>query len=91
MKPSPTIPKNENGQFPIPDLEPSETNEPVEEYVDKVKACVAKRGIDIAFNEDFQDSSIEKKASPSSPGITNMLPGTWSYLLEATFQSEVER
>ena len=56
----PTIPKNESGQFPIIDLEPSESKEPVEEYVDKVKACVTKRGIDIAFNEDFQDISIEK-------------------------------
>ena len=56
----PTIPKNSSGPFPIPDLEPSASNEPVEEYVAKIEACVARYGIDIAFNEEFQDISKEK-------------------------------
>ena len=56
----PTIPKNSSGPFPIPDLEPSASNEPVEEYVAKIEACVARHGIDIAFNEEFQDISKEK-------------------------------
>jgi len=56
----PTIPKNSRGPFPIPDLEPSASNEPVEEYVAKIEACVEQHGIDITFNEDFQDLSKDK-------------------------------
>ena len=56
----PTIPKNSSGPFPIQDLEPSASNEPVEEYVAKIEACVKQYGIDIAFNEEFQDISKEK-------------------------------
>ena len=56
----PTIPKSMQGPFPISDLEPSDANEPVEEYVAKIEACVERHGIEIAFNEDFQDISIEK-------------------------------
>ena len=56
----PTIPKSMNGPFPITDLEPDASNEPVEEYVAKIEACVEKHGIDIAFNEDFQDITKEK-------------------------------
>lgn len=56
----PTIPKTSSDPFPIPDLEPSASNEPVEEYVAKIEACVERRGIDIAFNEEFQDLSKDK-------------------------------
>lgn len=56
----PTIPKTIDDPFPIPDLEPSGSNEPVEEYVSKIEACVARHGIHIAFNEEFRDISREK-------------------------------
>jgi thioredoxin reductase len=56
----PTIPKSMSGPFPISDLEPSSSNEPVEEYVANIKACVEKHGIEIACNEEFQDISKDK-------------------------------
>ncbi len=56
----PTIPRSESGPFPIPELEPSADNEPVEEYIAKIEACVQKLGIEIRFNEDFQDLVKEK-------------------------------
>ena len=56
----PTIPKNISDPFPITDLEPSSSNEPVEEYVAQIKACVEKHGIEITFNEEFQDISKDK-------------------------------
>ncbi len=36
----PTIPRGQSDHFPMPDLEPG--NEPVEEYVAKVKSSIAK-------------------------------------------------
>lgn len=51
----PTIPKSQEGPFPIKELEPSPDNEPVEEYLDKIKACVEKYKISIHLNEEFQD------------------------------------
>jgi len=56
----PTIPKGISGPFPIPDLEPSASNEPVEEYIAKIEACVTQHRIDIQFNEEFQDITKEK-------------------------------
>ena len=56
----PTIPKSMSGPFPISDLAPSSSNEPVEEYVANIKACVEKHGIEIACNEEFQDISKDK-------------------------------
>jgi len=56
----PTIPKGSSGPFPIPALEPSASNEPVEEYITKIEACVTQHGIDIQFNEEFQDIAKEK-------------------------------
>lgn len=56
----PTIPKGESDPFPIADLEPSPDNEPVEEYIVKIEACMEKHGIEIRFNEDFQDIVKEK-------------------------------
>ena len=38
----PTIPKSQEGPFPIKELEPSPDNEPVEEYLARIKACVEK-------------------------------------------------
>lgn len=49
----PTIPKGKTGPFPVEDLEPS--NEPVEEYVAKINACVQKHEIAIQLGEDLQD------------------------------------
>ncbi|HOV86254.1 MAG TPA: NAD(P)/FAD-dependent oxidoreductase [Syntrophobacteraceae bacterium] len=54
----PTIPKDEEQPFAIPDLEPA--NEPVEEYVSRIEACVAKHGITICYGEEFQGFSREK-------------------------------
>lgn len=49
----PTIPKEKTGPFPVEDLEPS--NEPVEEYVAKINACIQKHEIAIKLGEDLQD------------------------------------
>ena len=51
----PTIPKGESGPFPVEELEPSSENEPVEEYISHIEACVEKKNISIRFREDFQD------------------------------------
>jgi thioredoxin reductase len=55
----PTIPKGQSGPFPVPDLEPS--NEPVEEYVAKVKSCVEKHEIPVHLGEDATDLVKEEK------------------------------
>jgi thioredoxin reductase len=55
----PTIPKGQSGPFPVPELEPS--NEPVEEYVAKVKSCVEKFEIPVRLGEDANDLVKEEK------------------------------
>ena len=55
----PTIPKGQSEPFPVPDLEPS--NEPVEEYVAKVKSCIAKHEITVRLGEDASDIVKEEK------------------------------
>jgi len=51
----PTIPKGETGPFPIEDLAPEDTNEPVEEYLEKIQRCVETKNIEIRFREEFKD------------------------------------
>jgi len=55
----PTIPKGQSGPFPVQDLEPN--NEPVEEYVAKIRGCIEKHGIAVQFGEDFKDIAKEEK------------------------------
>ena len=56
----PTIPKGESGPFPIEDLAPDPGNEPVEEYLTKIEACVDKHNVSIRFNEEFQEIQKDK-------------------------------
>jgi len=56
----PTIPKGEDGPFPVEDLAPSLDNNPVEEYVDRIEACVDKREIAIRLSEEFQNILRDK-------------------------------
>jgi len=51
----PTIPRGETGPFPIAELEPDPNNEPVEEYLAKIEACVEKYKISVDLAEEFQD------------------------------------
>jgi len=51
----PTIPRGESGPFPIADLAPEDTNEPVEEYLEKIRRCVEEKQIQIRFREEFKD------------------------------------
>ena len=51
----PTIPKGQQGPFPIESIAPHPDNKPVEDYIEQIEACVAKLGIQIQFGEDFQD------------------------------------
>ncbi|MBW1806328.1 MAG: NAD(P)-binding domain-containing protein [Deltaproteobacteria bacterium] len=55
----PTIPRGQSGPFPVEDLEPS--NEPVEEYVAKVKSCVEKQEISVHLGEDVNNLVREEK------------------------------
>jgi thioredoxin reductase len=55
----PTIPKGEPAQFPIEDLMPDPTNEPVEEYLAKVARCIAKYNIAVNLDEEFLDIKKE--------------------------------
>ncbi len=56
----PTIPRGETGPFPIAELEPDPNNEPVEEYLAKIEACVEKYKISVDLAEEFQDILREK-------------------------------
>jgi len=56
----PTIPKGETGPFLIEDLMPDPNNDPVEEYIAKIEACVTKRKISVNLNEEFLDLRREK-------------------------------
>jgi thioredoxin reductase len=58
----PTIPKGEADSFAIPELEPVGTNAPVEEYLEKVAACIRKFEIQVALGEEFQQLSKDRKA-----------------------------
>jgi thioredoxin reductase len=68
----PTIPRGCNDPFAMPELEPSATNEPVEEYVAKIEACVEQKGINIVHSEDFQGITGE-------PGAFTVLTAGSSY------------
>ena len=57
-----TIPRSETGPFPIEALAPAPDKPPVEEYVDAIEAVVAKCGIAVQFNEDFESLSKERDA-----------------------------
>ncbi len=57
----PTIPKGEEGPFPVEDLQPNHDNEPVEDYLDKIRICIEKYKISIQLKEDFQDIAKERK------------------------------
>lgn len=72
----PTIPKGFSEPFPVPELEPS--NEPVEEYVAKLKSCIAKYQIAVRLGEDVSDIVREGKgfkvvASQSEYECTNVV------------------
>jgi thioredoxin reductase len=56
----PTIPKGQSGPFPVANLEPS--NEPVEEYVAKVKGWVEKHEIPVHLGEDVNGLVKKEKA-----------------------------
>ena len=56
----PTIPKGESGPFPIEDLAPNPNNEPVEEYLAKIEACLEKHAITIRTAEDFHGIGTSK-------------------------------
>ena len=51
----PTIPKGESGPFALEELTPDGANKPVEEYVEKIEACIEKCKIDIRLGEEFTD------------------------------------
>ena len=55
----PTIPKGHAEPFPLHDLEPN--NEPVEEYVNKVKSRIAKHDINVHLGEELNDVIKQKK------------------------------
>ena len=55
----PTIPKGHSESFPLHDLEPS--NEPVEEYVNKVKGRIARHDIKVHLGEELSDVVKQKK------------------------------
>jgi len=57
----PTIPKGENGPFPIEELTPDGSNRPVEEYLAKIEACIEKHRIDIRMGEEFTDISKNQR------------------------------
>jgi thioredoxin reductase len=56
----PTIPKGESGPFPIEDLMPDPNNEPVEEYLIKIRACLDRHAIDVKTAEEFQEIRKDK-------------------------------
>ena len=56
----PTIPKSKTGPFPIQELEPSPNNDPVEEYLDKIKICLDKYKIPLNLKEEFQDITKDR-------------------------------
>lgn len=55
----PTIPKGEQGPFPIEDLMPDPNNDPVEEYLVKIERCVDKHKLTVNLNEEFLDIKRE--------------------------------
>ena len=57
----PTIPKGETGPFPLEVLQPDETNQPVEEYLAKVEACIRKYRIEIRTGDDFSDLTKSRR------------------------------
>jgi len=56
----PTIPKGDDGPFPIDDLTPDPGNAPVEDYLIQIEAVADKRGLAVRLNEDFQDIKKER-------------------------------
>ena len=58
----PTIPKAESDPFPIEELTPDANNEPVEEYLAKVQACLEKYDVTIRPSEDFQEIRKAKES-----------------------------
>jgi thioredoxin reductase len=56
----PTIHRGETSPFPISELEPDPNNEPVEEYLAKIEACVEKYKISVDLAEEFQDILRDK-------------------------------
>jgi thioredoxin reductase len=56
----PTIPKGENGRFPIKELAPDQGNSPVEDYLAKIKAVVEKRRLVVRLGEEFQDINRDR-------------------------------
>jgi thioredoxin reductase len=57
----PTIPKGESGPFPIAELMPDPNNEPIEEYLAKIQACLDKYAITIHPSEEFQEIRKSKE------------------------------
>lgn len=53
-----TIPKGESEPYSVPDLAPSD--EPVEEYVAKVKSCIAKHEIAVRLGEEANNLAKEE-------------------------------
>lgn len=51
----PTIPKGENGPFPLEALAPDPGNFPVEDYLAKIDASVEENGLVVRLGEDFQE------------------------------------
>jgi thioredoxin reductase len=51
----PTIPRGETDPFPLEELEPSPSNDPVEEYLAKIEACVEKYNLTVDLGQEFQD------------------------------------
>ena len=51
----PTIPKGEDGPFPIEELMPDTSKQPVEEYLIKIQGCLEKHAIKINTAEEFQE------------------------------------
>ncbi len=62
----PTIPKGEQGPFPIEDLMPDPNNDPVEEYLVKIERCVDKHKITVEAVEHIAASSDRQKRT--TPG-----------------------
>jgi thioredoxin reductase len=57
----PTIPKGESGPFPVEDLMPDGVNRPVEEYLEKIGACIQKHKINIRLGEEFTELSKSQR------------------------------
>ena len=57
----PTIPKGDSGPFPVEELMPDGSNRPVEDYLEKIKACIEKHKIDIRSGEEFTELSKSQR------------------------------